>query len=78
MRFSYTHIAELLPEEKTEVIEELKRNYSNVARIGDGINDTLALAIVDIEIVMGSKGTNITIETADIALTSDNLNNIPT
>ncbi len=69
--------AELLPEEKSQAIALLQKKYGKVAMIGDGINDAPALAVADLSISMGVKGTTISIETADIVLANDNLANIP-
>ena len=69
--------AELLPEDKMHAVEELVRHDGPTAMIGDGINDAPALAAATLGIAMGSEGTDVAIETADIALMSDNLMKIP-
>ncbi len=69
--------SELLPEDKVAKIKALQTQYQTVAMVGDGINDAPALVTADLSLAMGDAGSDVAIETADIALMSDDLAKLP-
>ncbi len=69
--------AEVLPAQKVEIVKRLQAEKLNVAFVGDGVNDGPALATANVGVAMGLGGTDVAIETAEIALLSDDLSKLP-
>ena len=66
-----------LPQDKVDSVAALRRSHGPVAMIGDGINDAPALAAADVGIAMGAMGSAVALETADVALLTDELTKVP-
>ena len=67
----------LKPDDKLRVIREKQQGGAKIIYVGDGINDAPALAVADTGIAMGAKGTEVALETADIALMGDDIAKLP-
>ncbi len=70
--------AELLPQDKAEVVRALRRDHATLVMVGDGVNDALALSEADIGIAMGAGGSEVAIEVADIALVDSDIRKLIT
>jgi cation-transporting P-type ATPase C len=68
--------ADLLPEEKARFVERLQQNGKRVVMLGDGVNDALALSKAAVGVAMGTGGSEVAIEAADIALVRDDLSGL--
>jgi Cd2+/Zn2+-exporting ATPase len=71
------YYAELLPDDKVRVVTEMRETLGHMAMVGDGVNDAPAMASASVSIAMGAIGSDAAIETADIALMSDDLSKLP-
>jgi len=69
--------SDLLPEDKLNILDTIRNKFGDTAMVGDGINDAPALARANIGIAMGAVGSDVAIETADVALMQDDLSKLP-
>ena len=71
------YFAELLPQDKANIVNGIKKAHGTTIMVGDGVNDAPALAAANVGIAMGATGSDAALETADIALMSNDLSRLP-
>jgi len=71
-----TFYSELLPADKVSVIKTMVRDYGKVVMVGDGVNDAPAMAVATVGVAMGVAGSDVALETADVALMNDDLSKL--
>jgi Cd2+/Zn2+-exporting ATPase len=69
--------AGLMPSQKADLLRTVEREAGTVVMVGDGVNDAPALATASVSVAMGAAGTDIALETADVALMADDLGKLP-
>jgi Cd2+/Zn2+-exporting ATPase len=69
--------SEILPEQKLEAVRALRAEFGSLAMVGDGVNDAPALAASSVGVAMGVAGSDVALETADVALMADDLSRLP-
>ncbi len=69
--------SEVLPDQKVEAVRALRAEFGSLAMVGDGVNDAPAMAASNVGVAMGVAGSDVALETADVALVTDDLSKLP-